>query len=286
MKYSVLLLSAILFAGQFSFAEAPSDPPEQKLPERFQFKESFLKEFHAVFDMISAEYPALTANLEQKDAERAMTSLLRSIHSGIEPVSDKPAELTVKTSGKPAFRPMIPLSENLIFLRPESFDAETIRELERAFRKDPGGIILDLRNCGSGDFGQIASDFRSLTDRELPHLAILTGSGTEGTAEIAADLLTRNRKGIRIGEPTAGRPFPRKTVMIGKRKWLVPQPPEGADGVRFEKLYPQISEKARPIQSFENLKKSGKPDPADHTLCRAADLLKTLDLLDRKGLKK
>ena len=282
MKRSVLLLTAQLFAAS-AFAAEQSALPEQKVPERFEFREIFQKELHTLFDMIAAEYPDLLRNLDQKDTSNALTAFLNAIHSGIEPAE---VEKTATAVPKPVIHPLIRLSGNLIYLRLDTIDRAAIRELERVFREKAGGVILDLRNCSSGNFAVIGKSFRSLLNRDLPHLAILTGPDTEGASEIIAELLVRSRKGIRIGEPTAGKPFPRKNVTANGKKWLIPQPPEGAEKLRWEKLLPQIPEKAVPIQRIENLKKGKVPDQKDHALSRAADLLTTLNLLDRKGLKK
>ena len=286
MKRSVfLLLTVLIFAGISAFAAEGDALPEKKEPERFQFEENLRKELHTLLDMISAEYPDLLKNLDQKDTEQALISFLNAIHSGIEPLDGKSSE-SLSPVRKPSFYPMIQLPGKLIYLRLETIDPQTIKELKRAFQAKAGGIILDLRNCSSGTFAESGKDFRSLLKHDLPHLAILTGPDTEGTAEIIAELLVRNRKGIRIGEATEGKPFPRKVVTSGGKKWLVPQPPEGAEKLRWEKLPPQISEKSLPIQSYESLKQKKAADPADHALSRAADLLTTLNLLDRKGLKK
>ena len=80
-------------------------------------------------------------------------------------------------------------------------------------------------------------------------------------------------RGIGIGEPSAGRPYPRELVNVGSRGWLMPRPPKGAADVPYEKIIPQIR--------IENQSKT--TDPA---LRRAADLLISLNLLDQKGLKK
>ena len=286
MKRSVfLLLTAQIFAGISAFAAEGSVLPEKHGPERFQFEENLRKELHTLLDMISTEYPDLLKNLEQKDTEQALISFLNAIHSGIEPADGKSSE-SLPPAGKPTFYPMVQLPGKLIYLRLEAVDPRTVLELKQAFQAKAGGIILDLRNCSSGSFADSAKGFQAVLKHDLPHLAILTGPDTEGAAEIIAELLVRSRKGIRIGEATAGKPFPRKTVTSGGKKWLVPQPPEGAERLRWEKLLPQISEKASPVQSYETLKQKKAADPADHALSRAADLLTTLNLLDRKGLKK
>ena len=286
MKRSAFLLLTLLISARICvFAAEGSVLPEKKEPERFQFEENLRKELHTLLDMISAEYPELLKNLEQKDTEQALISFLDAIHSGIELIDGRSSD-PLPPVREPSFYPMIRLPGELIYLRLETIDPRTVQELTRSFQAKAGGIILDLRSCSSGTFAGSGKDFLSLLKHDLPHLAILTGPDTKGAAEIIAELLVRNRKGIRIGEATAGKPFPRKTVTSGGKKWLVPRPPEGAEKLRWEKLPPQISEKALPVQSYESLKQKKAADPADHALSRAADLLTTLNLLDRKGLKK
>ena len=284
MKYSGLFFCSIFFFLSVPGEEkAPS--PQKNEPEHFYFKESFQEDFHNLFEMLAAEYPELLKELNPKDVDRALTAVLKAVNSGIEPAAGK-APAKKKNPEKTPLYPRLRLSGNLIYLRLDTVDPQTIGELEKAFGEKSGGVILDLRSCSSGSYQSVSKMFNPYLKRPLPHLAILTSAKTEGAAEILAELLVRNRKGIRIGEATAGAPYFRKTVTVSTRKWLIPRPPPGAETVRYGKMPPQIPAGAFPRLAYDKLKTLKQPDSGDRALSRAADLLVSLDLLDKKGLKK
>ena len=178
---------------------------------------------------------------------------------------------------------------DILYVRIGVFDINTSKQMSEVMQKekDAKALILDLRGCSAGDWAARPESFRTLLAPSALHTAILLGPGTHGAGEILGAVLIAAHRGIGIGAPTAGSPYPRKTVAVSSGKWLVPMPPEGAETVHYEPLVPQIRVAPSPRISIETLKKADDLSQTDdRVLSRASDLLISLNLLERKGLKK
>ena len=134
---------------------------------------------------------------------------------------------------------------------------------------------------------EVPEEIGKLFSPSALHTVVLLGPETCGAAEILASKLFASHRGIGIGAPTKGRPYSRRVVTLSSRRWLVPQPPAGAEEVRYEPCVPQIRVSPLPRTRVEDLKRHGDPSHSgDPALIRASDLLISLDLLEQKGLKK
>ena len=279
-----LFLAALPVIGE----NAPSAGGQT--PEPFPFQERFQKEFRELFEMLAAEYPQFCDRLTAQDVDKALASVLETLGAGVSP--DRNGESPIRDSGrKLENRPPVRLSSGIVYFRLDTIGREQdVSELLHLLKAEGKGIILDLRSCSSGNGGELAYRLsRFLAESRAargPHTAILTGPVTRGASETLASILTASRKGIRIGEPTAGKPYFRKTVTVSSRKWLVPVPPKGAENVRYARLLPQIAIPAGPQASYDKVRAEQFSSSGDRCLSRAADLLISLDLLDKKGLKK
>ena len=279
--FSVLLALGLLIplAG-----EEPSAPETAK---PLLFKGSFQREFQELTEMLEREYPAFLQSLSPADSGRALSAVMRSLRSGVVPEAEaKPASVPAKAEPDvPAFR----LKNGLWYLRINTLNEKTFGELLQTVRKaaQSPGLILDLRGCSAGDWTVRPESLRTLLAPSVLHTAILLGPGTHGAGEILAALLIASHRGIGIGAPTAGCPFPRKVVTVSNRKWLVPVPPDGAEAVRYERLVPQIRVASSLRIPVDSLKKADDLSrTGDRALSRASDLLIGLNLLEQKGLKK
>lgn len=288
LKRSGSLLFAFLLTSSV-FGEAPAQK-RNPAPEPFSFKESFQEDFHNLFEMLSIEYPEFRRRLTPQDVEKALAAVMNSLDSGVAVEKNADGKSSGANRANVENKPGIRLSNGLVCLRLNSIEKKDVQELISLLKTNAKGIILDLRACSSGDGEELARQLSQfLTDKRnsaTPHTAILTGPDTRGAAEILAAMLVNARRGIRIGETTAGEPYPRKTVTVSTRKWLVPLPPKGAEEVKYIRLHPQIAIPARPQTPYDKIKNENFAGSGDHCLSRAADLLISLDLLDEKGLKK
>ncbi|MDD7752269.1 MAG: hypothetical protein PUK77_11240 [bacterium] len=270
--FSVFLALSLLLS--LSGEEAANAPGKT---EKFQFQPAFQQEFNTLFETLKQRVPEFTDSLNRTDAERALAAAMHALRRGIEPAekpeSVPPQEKTAQDFSVPAQR------NGIRCLRIYILSANAFRELHRIYRDaaNGSGLILDLRNCAGGTWDSNA--FEKLLAEPPIHTAVLLSSKTCGAAEILVSKLFAAHRGIGIGEPTAGRPYPRELAGIGSRRWLLPRPPEGSADVPYEKIIPQIK--------MENPEKTPeKPPESDPALQRASDLLTSLNLLDQKGLKK
>ena len=278
------LLAAVPVTGEDSL------PARDRNPEPFPFPAQFQKEFRELFAMLAVEYPQFQNRLSEQDVERALLAVMERLGSGLSldrNGAGKPSTASVRETKNP---PPVRLSNGIVYLRLNVIGSEEVSELLNLLKTEERGVILDLRSCSSGNGAELARRLsRFLVETRTaggPHTAILTGPETEGASEMLASMLTASRKGIRIGEATAGKPYPRKTVTVSSRKWLVPLPPEGAGNVRYARLLPQIAIPSVPQASYDKVRAEQFASSGDRCLSRAADLLISLDLLDKKGLKK
>lgn len=251
------------------------------------FKDSFQRDFLELSGMLEREYPAFLQSLSPADSKRALSAVMQVLRSGVVPEPDaKPVPAPAKAEADvPAFR----LKNGLWYLRINTLNAKAFDGLIRTAWEaaQSPGLILDLRGCSAGDWAARPESFRTLLAPSALHTAILLGPGTHGAGEILGAVLVAAHRGIGIGAPTAGCPYPRKTVAVSSGKWLVPMPPEGAETVHYEPLVPQIRVAPSPRISIETLKKADDLSRTDdRVLSRASDLLISLNLLERKGLKK
>lgn len=301
-KYSGILLFLILPAV-FAAGEAPA-PTRNRATDPVTFQERFLSDFQALFEMLGREYPQFRNRLSSQDADKALAALLEGLGSGVIPVPDGKNTALPGSASAPAGKrgntgktetsgknpPEVRLANGLMYLRLNVIDAHGIERLMEVLGTEGKGVILDLRSCSGGNGEELAfrlSHFLAgKRGMATAHIAILTGPSTRGAAEILGAMLTASRKGIRIGEPTAGEPYHRKSVRAGSRNWLVPVPPEGAEQVRYAKLRPQIAISSVPQAPYDKVCAGRGAFSGDRCLSRAADLLVSLDLLDQKGLKK
>ena len=288
LKLCGLLLFAFLSALSVTGEEVSS--AQRAAPEPFPFKERFQEEFHNLFEMLAVEYPPFRDRLTEQDVERALTAVMETLESGVSVErngSKKPSGDSGRTTRN---QPAVRLSNGIVYLRLDTIEPQDVSGLLRLLKTEQKGMILDLRSCSSGSGADLASRLsRFLAENHGVtgiHTAILTGPETRGAAEILASMLTTSRKGIRIGESTAGEPYPRKTVTVSTRKWQVPVPPEGAETVRYGRLMPQIAIPSGPQAPYDRVRAEQYASSGDRCLSRAADLLISLDLLDKKGLKK
>lgn len=270
--FSVFLALGLLFP--LSGEESVSDTEKT---ENFQFQSAFQQEFNTLFETLKQRVPEFTDSLSRTDAERALAAAMHVLRRGIEP-AEKPEP--VPSQEKTAQDFSVPVQRNgTRCLRIYILSANAFRELHRIYRDaaNGSGLILDLRNCAGGTWDSNA--FEKLLAEPPIHTAVLLSSKTCGAPEILAAKLMTAHRGIGIGEPSAGRPYPRELVNVGSRGWLMPRPPKGAADVPYEKIIPQIR--------IENQSKTPEHSPeTDPALRRAADLLISLNLLDQKGLKK
>ncbi len=283
MKPLSVLLAFGLLIPLFG-EEAPAAP---ETAEPFRFKEAFQQDFLNLFEMLEQEYPALLKTLSPADVDKALSAVMRSLRCGVEP--ERAAKAATKPEKPEADGPAFRLKNGLWYLRINTLNAQAFGELLRVSReaaKSPG-LILDLRGCTAGDWAARPAALNELFSPSDLHTAVLLGPQTCGAAEILASKLIASHRGIGIGEPSAGAPYPRKTVTVSTRKWLVPRPPAGAEEVRYGRLIPQIRVSSSPRTAVDALKKQGEPSlTSDRSLVRASDLLISLDLLEQKGLKK
>lgn len=282
-----LLLAVVSAAGEESF------PARERGTEPFPFQERFQKEFRELFEMLAKEYPQFRNRLEEPDVDRALVAVMDSLGAGVSVERNASEQKGGDSASERKTRKMLPavrLSNGIMYFRLDSIGKREIAELLKLLKAEEKGLILDLRSCSSGNGEELSRSLSRFLEESGTsggaHTAILTGPATEGASEILASMLTAARRGIRIGEPTAGRPYPRKKVMVSGRKWLVPVPPEGAGNVRYTRFLPQIAIPAEPQESYEKVCAEEFTASGDRCLSRAADLLVSLDLLDKKGLKK
>ena len=257
--FSVFLALGLLFP--LSGEESVSDTEKT---ENFQFQSAFQQEFNTLFETLKQRVPEFTDSLSRTDAERALAAAMHVLRRGIEP-AEKPEP--VPSQEKTAQDFSVPAQRNgTRCLRIYILSANAFRELHRIYRDGAGGTWD-------------SNAFEKLLAEPPIHTAILLSSKTCGAAEILVSKLFAAHRGIGIGEPTAGRPYPRELAGIGSRRWLLPRPPEGSADVPYEKIIPQIK--------MENPEKTPElPPESDPALQRASDLLTSLNLLDQKGLKK
>lgn len=270
--FSVFLALSLLLS--LSGEEAANAP---RKTEKFQFQPAFQQEFNTLFETLKQRVPEFTDSLNRTDAERALAAAMHALRRGIEP-AEKPESVPPQEKTAQEFSVSGRQNEPRC-LQINTLSAKAFRELLRIYRDaaNGSGLILDLRNCSGGIWDDNA--FEKLLAEPPIHTAILLSSKTCGAPEILAAKLMTAHRGIGIGEPSAGRPYPRELVNVGSRGWLMPRPPKGAADVPYEKIIPQIR--------IENQSKTPEHSPeTDPALRRAADLLISLNLLDQKGLKK
>lgn len=259
-----------------------------------EFQTVFLRDFQSLFEMLGREYPDFLRMVSGKDAEKALTAVMKALRSGVEVDSSgtgaggKPED--EKKNRPVAAEPVVlRLRNGIWYLRISELDRnafELLRKTAREAEQSPG-LIVDLRSCSSGEWSSRPKEIGELFRPSPLHTVLLIGPGTAGAGEILAARFLTSHRGIGIGEPTAGKPFGRKEVTVSSRKWLVPQPPAGAEEVRYEPCQPQIRVAPGRQAPVEKLKRDGNPsETEDPALIRASDLLISLDLLEQKGLKK
>ncbi|HBJ95754.1 MAG TPA: hypothetical protein DDZ11_04665 [Lentisphaeria bacterium] len=273
MKHFSVFLALGLFLP-LSGEEAVGSPGQT---EKFQFQPAFQQEFNALFETLKQRVPEFTDTLNRTDAERALAAAMHALRRGIQP-AEKPEHIPTQKNAVQEFSISGQQNEPRC-LQINILSASAFRELLRIYRDaaNGSGLILDLRNCSGGIWDGNA--FEKLLAEQPIHTAILLSSKTCGAAEILAAKLMTAHRGIGIGEPSAGRPYPRELVHAGSRTWLLPRPPKDAADVPYEKIIPQITTEKQPEAPGD----TQKTDPA---LRRASDLLISLNLLDQKGLKK
>ena len=284
------LVSALLGFGWMLalFGEEGVPVPERETPP-VDFRQTFQREFHDLFEMLGREYPAFLRELKPEDADKALLSVLKALHSGVEPESAERKESGAKKQDLPENPPAIRLKNGAWYFRIHTLNAAAFGELLRSAEeaKRSPGLILDLRSCAAGDWNSRPEEIGKLFSPSALHTVVLLGPETCGAAEILASKLFASHRGIGIGAPTKGRPYSRRAVTLSSRRWLVPQPPAGAEEVRYEPCVPQIRVSPLPRTRVEDLKRHGDPSHSgDPALIRASDLLISLDLLEQKGLKK
>ena len=269
---------------------------EQTKPSNVQteFQTVFLRDFQSLFEVLGREYPDLFRMLSGKDAEKALTAVMKALRSGVEVDSGTGnragGEAEEKKSRSAETEPVVlRLRNGIWYLRISELDRkafELLRKTAREAEQSPG-LIVDLRSCSSGEWSSRPEEIGELFKPSPLHTVLLLGPETAGAGEILAARFLASHRGIGIGKPTAGKPFGRKRVTVSSRKWLVPQPPAGAEEVRYEPCQPQIRVAPGRQAPVEKLKRDGNPsETADPALIRASDLLISLDLLEQKGLKK
>lgn len=292
------LLTAVLVAGSVA---AMAEPTPEAKPESTDAaaRRRIVNRVEDVLTRLEQAAPGLLGSRSQADTERMVGGLLRGAGCGVDwqagPENVNPATAAaIKT-----FEPLLLNGGRLLYLRldrPLPPDAAQIAELRRLLDKNstpPTGIILDLRNCrGHGASDAETGWMQLLTPgsggESWRHalgapLLLLTGSGTGGSAERLTATVVKAKRGLSLGEATAGTPYElKKLPLTTGGVLLTPAFPSGTVDFRTCPQQPVIVFKATPQSDFDALRREHQIPAEDQCLSRAADFLITLQALHRK----
>lgn len=261
-------------------------------------KNSLESDVDAVLSAIDKDMPSAVSGLSERERTRIVASLLSAMGCGVEIVEDFPAEVRQPSKPEQGCLPGVMVSSNRIFyLRLNRLDKASIaafkEECQTAFRMErrPLGLVIDLRECGGANPADASAALSALDLKDSGgisigfHLAVLTDGRSSGAAELFAALVEQGRLGLALGEPTAGRPFPCKTVKAGDFTLSMPMIPETFRHIRQAPFKPSIDMPAKPQVDFTKLRSELRSEDSDPCLSRAIDLLVSLDAIKRKWKK-
>jgi len=261
----------------------------------------------AAAELVSAvgeHCPELLARFDQ-ERQCELLQKLASGFPGVEYLSASAAAAELVQPPSPVrggpYPGIIVAANQVLYLRLDSFSEPAVEkacaDIAGAVRllRAPVGVVFDLRNAGGEDYAgavRLLRLFRANAPRlgsepegdqpeqvQLPAI-VMVGHETTGAAEVFAALLERGGNALTMGQPTAGRPFPKRKLRLRRGDLLlVPDVPPPLRSVRSEPVQPAVVAKSGPQADYELL--AGKVDGDESDLClqRAVDLLLSLHAL-------
>ncbi len=236
------------------------------------------------------------------------TEFLRNLVKRLNPKADLVAaptseEKTVEPAECHSYPAKIIASQRVFYARLDNLDRASFEKLAEdstaaaRLADKPLGIVLDLRNCASGDEESLLNILGVLVEPEkLPkpcapresvvlHLPLITlvGPGTKGFGELLAEYLSAAGEALVIGSPTTGTPPSiREVKLFTNDRLVIPVYPEWVDGTFQKSVAPDITAPPAPIVDFEKLSTSVGAEKDDPSLTKAVDLLSCLDTIRNK----
>jgi hypothetical protein len=299
-----LLVGALLLA-----LPSMADPDPMSLPAASTQGEAPFADLNARIDefleAMASHYPTVSGQYGREQQERLLKTLTEAF-PGVEylpagTVDVCPQENPRKNDGP--YAAIIVAVQKVLYVRLDDFRKATVRkarqDIDDASRlvRAPVGIVFDLRSGGGDEYAGAAQLLRLFHDEvakaaagkdnappsiRLPAI-VLVGRDTTGAAEVFAALLERGGNALTLGQPTAGRPFARKKVLLRNGDMLlVPDIPPPLRTVAALPVKPAVAAPAMPQVAYEKLAGTVNGDQEDACLQRAIDLLLSLHALQQR----
>ena len=321
--FLIIFFSASVFAepgkpNMNELAKTPAHAEEQVTPnlehktggdellgKATPFRKEILLRVNEIITEIENNYPSAICKYATTDIEKTVKSLVLSLNSGIEYLSNNEAE-SVQDEFKKESAPcpaIIIASQKVLYARIDTFNPANFAKFKddcestARLANKPIGLIIDIRDCQGYDY---ESGIKSLAlfcpsekvpkteDIEIPKrtltipVIMLVGSKTKGVSEIFAKLMLENGQCLISGSATAGYPFYKKKIMLKSGNCLlIPSVPKALSHIPASQVVPTINVAAYPQVGYEKLSATAGSEESDKCLQRAIDLLISLDALHK-----
>ncbi len=303
------LAMAILALATAALADPPPEaatmPPQASSEAATPIQELELAtRVREMLDVLHTHHPSLAAGFD-KDQEERLLRTLSAIFPGVEylPAGAAPEALPEPPRNGGPYPGIIVAAQKALYVRLDDFRRDTIRQAREdiagaaRLTRPPVGVVLDLRNARGEDYAGAtrllhlfhggkadAADGKDASVR-LPAI-VLVGRDTAGAAEVFATLIERAGNALTMGQRTAGRPFPRKKVLLRNGDLLlIPDIPPPLRTVAPVPVKPSVAAQAGPQVDYARLAETVDGDQQDACLQRAVDLLLSLHALRQRGAK-
>jgi len=283
-----------------------------------RFREKVVSGIDEILRKALSECPVLRRNISDESEVEILRALCAALGDGLEyhPPKGKHAVSPDKEAGSASVeardggggspkpkRGLSIASNRVLYVRIDSFDEASVKtlaeDLTSAFRqlRKPVGVILDLRSASGGDVpSAVAAVGLFVSSGKLPKcgirywakassvpVVILIGRGTSGPAEVFASLAMAHGNVVTLGQPSLGRPFPRKEVGLSNGGTLsVPLIPKGLEEVPRSPVPSSIQCAAAPVVGYEELRGKKGTYKKDACLKRAVDLVICLEAISSR----